>query len=349
MSHDSIAQQPPATLAMPPQMLTVAGEPRLVGVEIEFGGLTLQQTAMLLVDHLKATLCDGSNYEATICGDPAGDWRVELDFELLKELGRRNQAEADAEPSLQSLINNGIEQMLKLMAKPLVPVEIVSPPLPFERLHDIQSLIDDLREAGALGTGENPVFAFGLQFNPQPPALDSHTLLGLFKAYLCLADWLRARAAVDLTRRLTLFAEPFPKDFVRRVIAPDYWPDQSTMIDDYLRANPTRNRELDLLPLFSHLDAERVNRVVSDSRVKARPTFHYRLPNSEIDQRDWGLHQAWNDWVEVERLAADGERLNGLCNAYLERLAQPLGGLLNPGIDNWAQESAQWLTSDRDH
>ncbi|WPL19859.1 Putative amidoligase enzyme [Thiorhodovibrio winogradskyi] len=349
MSQNTAQQQPSTQLAIPPRMRTAEGEPRLVGIEIEFGGLTLEQTAILLVDQLKATLSNGSDYEATISGDPAGDWRVELDFELLKDFGRRNQDEADTEPSLQSLINNGIEQLLKLMAEPLVPVEIVSPPLPFARLPEVQSLITALREAGALGTGENPVFAFGLQLNPQPPALDARTLLSHFKAYLCLADWLRQRANVDLTRRLTLFAEPFPKAYVRQVIAPDYWPDQSAFIDDYLSANPTRNRELDLLPLFAHLDPERVKRRVADSRVKARPTFHYRLPNSEIDQPDWGLHTAWNDWVEVERLAEDPERLSAIRGAYLERLSQLLGGRLNPKLDDWAQETAQWLTPTRDH
>ncbi|MBK5971092.1 alpha-L-fucosidase [Thiorhodovibrio winogradskyi] len=333
---------------MPPQRLTTEGQPRLVGIEIEFGGLTLEQTTALLVDHLGGDLRESGRYEAVICGDSAGEWRVELDFELLKELGRRKRVDDDQDVPFETLVKDGIEQMLKLIAEPLVPVEIISPPLPLERLGDVQSLIVHLRKAGALGTGDNPIYAFGLQLNPQPPALDATTLLSLFKAYLCLADWLRKRAEVDLTRRLTFFADPFPKDYVRATIAPDYWPDQAGFIDDYLVANPTRNRELDLLPLFAHLDAERLARVVTDARVKARPTFHYRLPNSEIDQPDWGLHLAWNDWVEVERLAADAERLNAICVAYAAHLDQSLGARLTSGLEGWVQESEQWLTPTSD-
>ena len=33
-----------------------------------------------------------------------------------------------------------------------------------------------------------------------------------------------------------------------------YGPDLGALIDDYLAANPTRNRALDLLPLFAELD-----------------------------------------------------------------------------------------------
>lgn len=348
MSADSPASPPFAELAVPPRTLTADGQPRLVGIEIEFGGLTLEQTVILLIDRLDGDLGDGSRYEAVISGDPAGDWRVELDFELLKELGRRQQDQGQTEPWLQTLISGGIEEMLRLIAEPLVPVEIASPPLPFARLPEVQSLIAELREVGALGTNESPVFAFGLHLNPQPPALDSHTLLGLFKAYLCLADWLRERAQVDLTRRLTLFAEPFPKHYALKVIAPDYWPAQDALIEDYLEANPTRNRELDLLPLFAHLDAERVARAVTDTRVSARPTLHYRLPNSEIDQTDWGLHHAWNDWVEVERLADDRERLDAICVAYREWLEQPLAGLLPLSGKTWAQEMEQWLSAKSD-
>lgn len=39
--------------------------------------------------------------------------------------------------------------------------------------------------------------------------------------------------------------------------------------------------------------------------VKARPAYHYRLPNCLIDEPDWRLAREWNTWVAVERLAAD--------------------------------------------
>jgi hypothetical protein len=46
--------------------------------------------------------------------------------------------------------------------------------------------------------------------------------------------------------------------------------------------------------------------------VNARPTFHYRLPNCEIERGDWCLSESWNLWCVVEALAEDGELLEEL-------------------------------------
>jgi hypothetical protein len=85
------------------------------------------------------------------------------------------------------------------------------------------------------------------------------------------------------------------------------------------------------LPLFLHLDEERVRAVTDVPLIKARPPFHYRLPDCEIHLPGWGLHVAWNDWLEVEALAADRERLGhavrlpGLPRPAAEALARRLG------------------------
>ena len=160
------------------------------------------------------------------------------------------------------------------------------------------------------------------------------------KAFLCLSDWLVARADINLARRVTRYVDPFPPDYIRKVIAPDYRPDLSVLIDDYLADNPTRNRMLDMLPLFLFLDEERVRKVTDDPLVKARPTFQYRLPDCEIHKPEWGLYLAWNDWVEVERLAADRARLNGCCAAYRAFLDRPL----ERWLDAWTDVlEAEWL------
>ena len=117
--------------------------------------------------------------------------------------------------------------------------------------------------------------------------------------------------------------------YARKVVDPSYWPTLDTLIDDYLADNPTRNRALDLLPLFAFVDEARVRRAVQDPLVKARPTFHYRLPNSEIHRPDWDFAGAWNDWLQVERLAADDARLAACCAAYSAYLERPLHRLLS--------------------
>jgi hypothetical protein len=260
---------------------------------------------------------------------------VELDWEYLKRKGR----EAEPETEIAALIDEAAESVVRAGAEAVVPVEVVSPPLPMRRLADVQSLIARLRRAGARGTGAGFSYAFGLQLNPELPSLDARTIAAYLKAFFCLYDWLEKRSAPDLTRRLTRFMAPFPNRYVRKVIDPDYWPERDRLIDDYLTDNPTRNRALDLLPLFLYLDEERVREVVEDPRVKARPTLHYRLPNCEIDRPYWGIHLAWGDWLKVEALASDRIRLERICRGYVRWLDEPLGHL----FDDWSQEVEAWL------
>lgn len=322
------------TLALPPVTHTAQGHPRRIGVEIEFSGLSLEQTAAILGNALGGPLERPGRYEIQVLGDPAGPWRVELDFEFLKSLGRRQHDEG-----LGGRVQEFAEDTLRAISERIVPVEVVGPPLPMDRLGDVNGLISALRAAGAVGTRDDLAFAFGMQLNPEMPDTDVDTVRGYLQAYLCLEDWLRLRAQVDLTRRLTFFAEPFPKPYTRTVVDADYSPNRDTLIDDYLDANPTRNRSLDMLPLFAHLDEPRVRARVADDRVKARPTLHYRLPNSEIDRPQWNLSEAWDDWLVVERLTTDPRRLALLCNAYAQFLDQPLERLTG----DWAERTQQWL------
>ncbi|HEY7884973.1 MAG TPA: amidoligase family protein [Cellvibrionaceae bacterium] len=310
----------PTALQMPPRRTSHSGEERRVGIELEMSGLTLQQLANAVASELGLQVESSSRYERLLKGDAAGDWLIELDFDLLKKMGRENRDPnsilADIEEAAENLLHWGAEQ--------LVPLEVVSPPLPISRLHEVEALIASLRKQGALGTAGNLLYAFGMQFNPEVPSTTAADITDYLKAFLCGYDWLYNRAQVNLTRRITAYVDPFPKSYVRLVVSPDYQPDISTLIDDYLEHNPTRNRALDMLPLFHHIDESRVLAQVDDPLVKARPTFHYRLPNCEIDRPDWGLHRAWNDWVAIERLAEDKARLAHCCRAYSEHLTAPV-------------------------
>lgn len=322
---------------LPPVQHLSDGKPRRVGVELEMNGLEIGQLARLAADFFGLQVEETSRYERTLKGDPAGDWVVELDFRLLKRLGREHRDADD----LGDEIMNSAEELLKWAADPLVPVELVSPPLPMDRLSEVNELIARLREAGAKGTADRMTNAFGMQFNPEVPDSDPETIAAYLKAFFCLFDWISARAKINMTRRLTAFAEPFPGPYIRHMVNPFYWPDMPTLIEDYLRYNPTRNRALDMLPLFKHLDPDRVAAHTGDELIKSRPTFHYRLPDCRIDQPGWGLHIAWNDWLEVERLAADRGRLDACCRAYCAHLDQTLGRLLSRWID---QIERNWLS-----
>lgn len=322
---------------LPPWQNTADGALRRVGVELEMNGLELDEIARLAAEFLGCEVATTSRYERSLRGDPAGEWIVELDFALLKKMGREERIASD----LGDEIRGSAEDVIKWFADGLVPHELVSPPLPLDRLGEVDKLIAYLREAGAKGTGDRVTNAFGMQFNPEVPACEAHIITAYLKAFLCLFDWLSARADINMTRRLTSFVDPFPGPYVKKLVQTDYWPDMARLIDDYLEANPTRNRALDMLPLFKHIDEQRVLGKVRDELIKSRPTFHYRLPDCLIDQPGWGVHLAWNDWVEVERLAADPQRLENCCHAYAVYLDKSVGRLLH----NWEDEVQQkWLS-----
>ena len=77
--------------------------------------------------------------------------------------------------------------------------------------------------------------------------------------------------APDSTRAPLGFADPFPIEYARLLAAPDYWPDIPSLIDDYLAFNPTRNRDLDMLPLLLHFDEARSARHCRARRSTADP------------------------------------------------------------------------------
>jgi len=329
----------PSSLPLPPVANRADGHPRRIGVEIELGGLGVDETAALVAEQLGGDIKSIGRYEREVGGDPAGAWSVELDFGLLKKLGRRERDADDLVDAVESLA----EDALRRVSEPVVPVEVVSPPLPMSRLGEVDRLIRRLRDAGARGTGDEPAFAFGMQLNPELPDTDADIVRQYLQAFLCMEDWLRERAKVDLTRRLTFFADPFPKGYTRACVDPDYTPNRGQLIDDYLADNPTRNRALDMLPLFAHLDAERVRGRVDDPRIKARPTLHYRLPNSEVDEPGWGLGAIWADWLVLERLANDPVRLGDLCRDYADFLDRPLARLSG----DWPRLCERWLRAHR--
>jgi len=329
-----------AALALPPLTNTRKGKPRKLGVELEMKGLDIDTLSALVAAHLNGEVKPASRYEHEISGDSAGKWKVELDFDYLKQRGRQ-QNETDG---LAGQLDGAAEDVLAAGAELLVPMEVVSPPLPMTRLGELQSLIAKLRDAGARGTRDGLTFAFGMHLNPELPDTDVDTVTRYLKAYLCLYDWLKARAEVDLMRRVTVYIDPFPTDYVRKVIDPDYWPDMPQLIDDYLADNPTRNRALDMLPLFAFIDEDRVKAAVDDPRIKARPTLHYRLPNCEIDEPGWDIASAWADWLQVEHLAMDKSRLNELCGHYLAHLQTPIGRLVN----DWTEQLEPWLKDPAD-
>lgn len=336
MSHRCILGTD-APLRQPERRLAEKGACRRVGVELEFTGLTIERIGGTLRETLGGEIRPTSAYEYQLVETPLGDFRIELDYAFLRERGRR-----EGEHGWFEEIERVSEDMLGAVAKRVVPFEIVCPPLAMTRLHELHPMIHALRAAGAKGTSSSPLYAFGLHLNPELPNLHTRTLLNYIRAFAVAFDWLRRVSHVDISRRVFPYIQPFTPAYVRQVCDPDYTPEQTRLIDDYLAENASRNRALDMLPLFAWLDEPRVRPAVSDGRVNARPTLHYRLPNCEIEAPGWDLRPAWNHWLAIEALAADESRLLEICQAYSKVLGRPLSALLG----RWDEAFERYLPID---
>ena len=159
------------------------------------------------------------------------------------------------------------------------------------------------------------------------------------QAFVCLYDWILDEGQVDLSRRMTPYIDPYPKDYDLLITGADYRPDWPSLIGDYLSHNPTRDRAMDMLPMFASVDEERVRDATDDPLIKARPAFHYRLANSCVDEDGWSIAHPWNRWMQVERLAADRERLARVCAAFRterQRILQKID-------KRWVSKVKAWL------
>ncbi|MDF2181151.1 amidoligase family protein [Neptuniibacter sp. CAU 1671] len=301
---------------LPQRQHTENGSERRVGVEIEMTGLGPEQICQAIASHLGGRVTEQTPLEWFVRDTQLGDFKVELDASYLKALAEQEllKPEDSLGDVAMSLLTSAAEQV--------VPWELVTPPLPLSRLKSLHPLIADFRKLGAKGTRDAIHYAFGVHLNPELPALDAATITAYLKAYLCLYDWIVACDKTDLSRRLTTYIKHFDKRYIALVIDPDYRPDQTTLIDDYLRFNPSRNRSLDMLPLFAYLDEDRVRQTVDDPRINARPTLHYRLPNCDIDNPLWNIDNAWQHWLVVESLAQNPQRLLQWSQEYQQELSR---------------------------
>ncbi|MDY8110163.1 amidoligase family protein [Fulvimarina sp. 2208YS6-2-32] len=316
-----IGSEPRIDFALPEIRENAVGQPRTIGVEIEFGAISARQAATALAEGLGGSLTEEDPHALIVGGTALGDLMVEIDTRY---------AHPQRHPGTRwGRLGRASAARLGTALHYLVPRELVTRPLPLDRLALVDRAVDVLRLAGARETG--PV-AFGLHFNPEPPRRDAQTITAILKAFMLLNDWLRRECRPRrLTHRLGV-GRDYPPAYVQRVIAPDYWPDLDVLMDDYLTANPTRNRDLDLLPLFLHFDERLVRARLPKEKIGKRPVLHYRLPTARVSQPGWSIAPDWNRWVAVERLAAERTRLETLAAAY---------GASTTTSQNWADLSAR--------
>lgn len=271
---------------------------RRVGVELEFLGPSALEAARIVAGLFEGEAREDGKHRARIATPEFGDFVAELD------VGAAHRDPAAA-PIFSEAFDLWVREIVGDIGAVLAPMEIVCPPIPLPRAHALDALTDRLRRSGASGAGASPFYAFGAQLNIELLDRSAESILAYLRAFLLLRDWLRDEIVVEPSRRIAPFAAPLPMDYARLLLSATYAPDLPALIDDYLEFNPTRNRELDLLPLLRFLDEPRVVSALPDEKINARPAFHYRLPNMALEKPGWRIGLEWERWRRIEALAAD--------------------------------------------
>ena len=297
----------------PPAVRCANGEMRHVGFELEYSGPELEVCARIVAGITGGEIEKINPWYFTVGGTKWGTFSLTLDYQFLIRSGLQEWLHnAGFDGAMEKDEIEAIEYFIGSFSASLVPYELTTPPLPLDEMGLIETLKNALRGAGALGTAANPLYVFGFHINPELPRTDVQTVLAYLRAYLLLYDLLAEEIRPVFTRRLSFYIDPFPPDYVRLVLHPAYRPTMEEFTDDYLEANPTRNRALDLLPVLGWIDLGRVRRVLPDEKITPRPALHFRMPNSRVDEPSWHTSDPWNSWVLVERLANDAESLLSL-------------------------------------
>jgi len=324
----------------PPRPSTDSGERRRVGIEVEFGDISADRTAALVQTYFDGQIEELDPRLFQVRDTVHGDYLIKLDTRYAHSRTRLEDGGELPAGLAGDFLENAVESLDKVVGDVMetwMPTEIVAPPVPYDKIGEIDELLVELRRRGASGTQASVVYAFGVHLNIEIASDDPRWLLSVLRAYLLASGWLRKSIDLNASRELVPFIDPFPKEYAARVLDPAYEPDLDGLIADYLEDNATRNRELDLLPLFAHLRPDLVNDRVGDPRVKPRPTFHYRLPNTDLEEQGWSLAKEWNRIVVVERLAEDGDALREATRAWLQTVYR------DKRDDDWPAESRRWL------
>ncbi len=295
------------------------GTLRKVGLEIEFAGMELEEAARIIQACYGGEIIKKHRYQFDIVDTRWGDFEVELDARILKKMAVNNSSRKAGMDTDEQKLMESVEDLVDKVAKTFIPLEIIMPPVAIEELEKLERLRNALQRHKAEGTKVSWVNAFGLHINIESPDLKVRTLLNYLRSFLLIYPWLLDRLEVDFSRRISPFIDPFPNAYIEMVLNVDYYPDSERFTEDYLELNSTRNRPLDMMPILATLHNETVTAAMEGEKNKPRPAFHYRLPNSRIDDPEWSFLEEWRYWLIVESLANDEEMIRRLSKLYLMR------------------------------
>lgn len=262
--------------------------------------------------------CEVNRFYHEVEQTSIGDFKVEMDSALLKDEAYISALKKFGIDLSEHPLQEPLEDLLKNVASVVVPCEISAPPIPITEMDSIEKLRSALQTQHIEGTRTSFVNAFGLHINIEMPEQTVNTVLNYTRSFFLLYEWIFKESNIDFSRRIPPFINEFPADYILLVLDPLYQPDLQILIRDYMKYNPTRNRALDLFPIFAFMDETYFESFVSDEKTTARPAFHYRLPNCLIDEPEWRIATEWNIWVEIEKLADQPSDISKLSEKYTD-------------------------------
>ncbi len=325
----------------PPSTTNPEGNERSAGYEFEFTGVEMEDAAKMVEVLYGGSIKRVSTYEFEVEDTDFGTFSLELDAQLLRD--KKYETYLDKVGiDIKTFKNiSTIEDRLKKIASSVVPFEIVTPPILLSEMNQLNKLLVELRKWKAKGTGSSLFYAFGLHINPEIPDESAESLLNHLRAYVLLDPWIRKDADINISRRLTPYINEYKEDYLNLILNNEYNPDLKGLIGDYFKYENSRNRPLDMLPVFLHLQPDLTKNLLDEDLTKGRPAYHYRLPNCSIENPDWSLADEWNRWVLVEKLASDHKSLHQYSKAYFKMKKDTLLGF----EQKWIKLINRWVNN----
>ncbi len=329
---------------LPPIIHDEKGEIRKVGYELEFADVDITGAVSAIVELYHGEEKRVNNFFSKIVNTDIGDFTVKIDTRILVNESYKKFFDLfDVDINEMSIsdirLQSRVEELLESLASYVVPYEIVTPPVEIDKMDVFEDLRRKLYHLNAKGTKYSFNYAFATHINPSLPNKKLNTIINYLRAFFLLYPWLLKISRIDFARQLTPFINHFPATYIRKVLSKNYNPGVRQFIRDYHEYNTDRNRPLDLYPLLSILLPEEVGKLEGIGNVKSRETFHYRLPNSLVDDPTWTLAQEWNNWNMVEYLAFYPTDIEKLSEEYLDMDHSMLFGMQ----DKWKKRMDIWM------
>lgn len=248
---------------------------------------------------------DGAN-RASVTGTGLGEIKFKLDSRYAHPIGE------DSGMVERALEGIGARPTAAAMLSPVVPVELITEPLSAGQFGLLDRAVAALGDAGALGTAASALYAFGVHLNVAVDEKNPERAIRIAAAYSFAERWLRERWAVNTSRRMVPFIDPYPKGWtvdLGKAMAEGRVPALEEFIQLYQVYNPSRNRGLDLWPLLGHFAPEAAERIAGQPVRNARPAFHYRWPDSRVGEPGWSPWRDYERWLLIEAVADRPELL----------------------------------------